>query len=437
VDAGTGTSRSRAVAWLPAARRDRLLLLAAIVLAVAVRLVYVLATHGHALAGDEVEYDVEGRFAAHGHLLWSTTPYGDAHPSTWKAPGYAVLVGAVYAVVGHHPDAVLVVQALVLAPLSVLATWFLGRRLFGETAASVAAVLVAVYPNAWQYDARLYSEVLSVPLTTALLAVVLGAAARRRGLGRGDVLLLGVVLGAALLIRPSAVTLVPAIAIGCWWALGARRGTAAVLVVGVVAVALVVPWSVRNARLAGPWVPLSVQSAAAYGVFNDDAAHDAKHRWAWRPLPSRDRDLLVGTPRTDGEVYQELNRRAADYVRDHPASVVEAFWANGVRRLYELRSPDQVLNEVHFEGRTRAVAAVGLALYYPIALLALLSLVIAWRDGRRGLVLAVASLLLASAVAFTTDSGTRYRVPLEPLLVVLAVGAVSSLVARRQAPPSD
>jgi 4-amino-4-deoxy-L-arabinose transferase-like glycosyltransferase len=401
------------------------LVLLAVLLAVVVRVLYVLATRHHVLAGDEVEYDLEARFAAQGNFLQSTTPYGISHASTWKAPGYAAFLGAVYWVVGNgEVDRALIVQSLICAPLAVLAVWQLGRRLFTPRVGVVAAFVLALYPNAWQYDVRVYSEALSNPLSTLTLALLLPLIARpKHSVPARTLLAIGLLFGLALLIRPSAIVLVPVLLVLCWRNAGAVRGTVALAAIAVVAAVLVAPWSVRNARLDGPWVPLSVQSAAAYGVFNDDAAHDAKHRWAWRPLPTRDRDILL-TPRTDGAVYRDLTRRAIDYVKAHPSSVPQAFWANGVRRLYELRAPHEVLNEVRFEGRTRAVTAVGLAVYYPLALLALLSLWQCWSSGRRALVVAVVGLGLACSVAFTTDAGTRYRAPLEPLIVVLAVAAV-------------
>jgi CHASE2 domain-containing sensor protein len=82
-------------------------------------------------------------------------------------------------------------------------------------------------------------------------------------------------------------------------------------------------------------------------------------------------------------------------------------------------------------------------MYYPIAALALLGLLQAWRRRERSLVLAVVALGVASAVVFTTDAMTRYRAPLEPLLVVLAVSAVAGIFRSRAdagpeeaAPPS-
>ncbi len=69
--------------------------------------------------------------------------------------------------------------------------------------------------------------------------------------------------------------------------------------------------------------------------------------------------------------------------------------------------------------------------YWPLLVLALLGLALAWRQGRRRLVLAVAALALATSIVYTTDAGTRYRAPLEPLIVVLATAAAVS--ARREA----
>lgn len=46
--------------------RELGLLCLAVGLGVAVRLTFVVATKGHVLAGDEIEYDIQGRFFADG-----------------------------------------------------------------------------------------------------------------------------------------------------------------------------------------------------------------------------------------------------------------------------------------------------------------------------------------------------------------------------------
>ena len=262
-------------------RRELQLVGLAVAAGIALRLAYVILTRSHALAGDEIEYDIEGKLAAAGHFLWTTTPYGIPHATTWKAPGYGAWVGMLYKLLGSHPDRVFAVQALVLTPFTVGLTWLLARRLFGLWPGLVAAGLVAVYPNIWQFDVRLYSEALANPLTILVLVLVLGVASV--SLGRAAAV--GAVLGALMLIRPSSALLLAGVAVSWWAAAGRGRGTAMLGVTIAVAALVVAPWSIRNAGLRDAhWVPISVQSAAGYGVFNDESAHDRRLPYAWRPL---------------------------------------------------------------------------------------------------------------------------------------------------------
>lgn len=392
--------------------REKRLLVAAILLAIAVRVAYVIITRGHVLAGDEPEYDLQARFLVDGQWFFSSTPFGDPHQTTWKAPVYGTFLGLVYLVTGSGVDKALLVQSVLLAPLAVGLTFLLGRRLFSSTVGLAAALVVAVYPNTWQFDVRLYSEALANPVT--VLALILLLTSRRPAL-------LGAVIGGALLIRPSSLFLLAAAAVAFWATGGLRTGTRQLAITTGVALLVVAPWSIRNATLDGPWVPISVQSAALYGTFNDDAANDTALPYKWRPLPARDVELFRPENRiTDGELYQELNERALDYIKDHPESVPNAFLRNGVQRLWDLRPPGQALDDTRFEGRTREVTAVGLALYFPLLLLALVGL----RRLTRAQQLTVGALVLAASVVYLGDAGTRYRAPFEPLIVVLAMAAL-------------
>lgn len=392
--------------------REKRLLVAAILLAIAVRVAYVVITRGHVLAGDEPEYDLQARFLVDGQWFFSSTPFGDPHQSTWKAPVYGTFLGLVYLVTGSGVDKALLVQSVLLAPLAVGLTFLLGRRLFSSTVGLAAAFVVAVYPNTWQFDVRLYSEALANPVT--VLALILLLTSRRPAL-------LGAVIGGALLIRPSSLFLLAAAAVAFWATGGLRTGTRQLAITTGVALLVVAPWSIRNATLDGPWVPISVQSAALYGTFNDDAANDEALPYKWRPLPARDVELFRPENRvTDGELYQELNERALDHIKEHPESVPNAFLRNGVQRLWDLRPPGQALDDTRFEGRTREVTAVGLALYYPLLLLALVGL----RRLTRAQQLTIGALVLAASVVYLGDAGTRYRAPIEPLIVVLAMAAL-------------
>jgi 4-amino-4-deoxy-L-arabinose transferase-like glycosyltransferase len=413
----TEWSRPGRVVGTPEAR----LLAAAIALGMAVRVVYVLLTQHYALAGDAPEYDAEGWFIAHGHLFWTRTPYGIAHASAWKAPAYPAWVGLWYTLVGHHPTFVRFAQ-VPLGAVTILLSWILARRLFGLRVAAAAAFLVALYPLAWQYEELLYPESLATPLMLGLLLVILTRAPTRR-----RALLLGVLLGLSTLVRPNTPFVLLAALVAWCIATGWRRGVGLTVLAALVAVVVLAPWTVRNAVVLHGFLPVSMQDAALYGTFNPQSASDPVFPYAWRADPASVADLYDRRhPRSDLKLRSQLIHRATDYISAHPASLAKAFFWNGLSRLWDIRHRSHALVEVRFEGRSKLVANLGLDAYLVLLPLSLVGL---WRlRRRRALVLSVLALALGASIVFTTDSGTRYREPFEPLIAVLAcVGVLGAL----------
>ena len=404
--------------------RELLLLLAAIGLGLALRVAYVALTHDHTLAGDEPEYHLQGIRATEGRWFWTDRPFGIEHAGMWKAPAYPAFVGVVYSVVGVSVGKLLLIQTLLLGPVVIFLSWLLARRLFDARVAVAVAFVAALYPHMWQWEGRLYAEALALPLGLLLLLLVLE---REPTVRRAA--LVGAVMAASLLVRPSSFFFFAGIAVAWWLAAGLRRGTLLLGLSVLVTVLLVAPWTARNYRVADDFIPISLQDSAAYGTFNDDAANDPRSPYAWRVRTRREANLFDGPPIPDAEFREELQRRARDYVKDHPASVPKAFFWNGLSRTWDIRRPAYAIDEVSFEGRTKSVSIAGIALYYVLLAAALVAL---WRlRARRTLVLPVLAMALAASVVFTTIAATRYRLPLEPMIVVLACYAVSSAASSR------
>lgn len=408
-------SASRSL-W-PRLPRERRLLIAAIVLGLVVRLLYVLLTSHLRLGGDEIEYDYEGRMIAAGHWWWSKVPYGIPHPSANKAPLYPLWVGTWYWLFGHHPMLVRLVQIPIGAAVIWL-SWLLARRLFGPRVAIATAVVVALYPLAWQYEQLLYPESLATPLVLAFLVLALtGQPSRRRAITAGAV------LGVALLVHPTSLIVLAPLAVSLILRLGwARAATLTALTLGV-AVVLVAPWTIRNAVVEHGFVPISLEDAAAYGTFNPVSANDPVFPYAWRPIDASTGFLFDPRHRLGDVAFRDrLDRYAIHYIEHHPASVPSAFFWNGLSRLWDISHISHSLAQVHAEGRSRPVTLVGLYCYYALLVLTLVAL---WRwRRRRELVWPLLALALAASIVNTVDSGTRYRAPLEPLIAMLACSAV-------------
>jgi 4-amino-4-deoxy-L-arabinose transferase-like glycosyltransferase len=406
-------------AALTVPRRELRWLLCAIAVGLLVRVVFIVLTRHAPLRGDEIEYDEDGGLLAHGRWFWSIAPYGVAHASAWKAPGYVLWVGVWYALVGDHPVRLELVQALLCGPASIWLTYVLGRRLFGARVGLAAAFVFALYPFAWQYEVRLYSESIATPLTVLALILVLEREASVRRAAAA-----GALLGAILLIRPTSLYLLPGFAV-CWLlASGWRRGLTLSIVSAACVVLVIAPWTIRNHEVVGGWIPISVQDAAAYGTFNATSAHDPVWPYAWRPVPPGYADMFdLRHPYSDVRWRTIMDDRARKYVSAHPTSVLGAFFWNGLSRLWGVRRPARELTDARFTGRDRGVTVIGLFMYWVLAPLALVAL---WRlrRSRRGLVLPLVAIAVSASLVFTIAAETRYRAPFEPVIVVLACATV-------------
>jgi SAM-dependent methyltransferase len=296
----------------------------------------------------------------------------------------------------------------------------LGRRLFGAWVGVAAAFVAAVHPFVWQYEARLFAEALATPLTLAILLLVLDRKPTVRHVAGA-----GALAGVLILVKPSAITIlgaiVPAVLIGA----GLRRGAPqAALALGA-CVLVISPWTIRNYAEFDSFLPLSVQDAGIYGVFNDDAAHDEDHPWIWRPSTTRDAPLFdPAHPLPDDELRAELRDNALEYVEDHPSAVPKAVFWNGLTRFWDVRDPNEALNEVQFQGRSRALTWIGLVIWWVMLPLGLIGLWIARR--RLGISVPLAAMFLLACFVYIANSGTRYRAPFEPVFAVLACSAVAA-----------
>ena len=403
-------------------------LLLAVGVGLALRLAYVLATYDHPLAGDEPEYYLEGLRATEGRWFWTDRPFDIPHAGMWKSPGYPAWVSVVYIVFGVGVGKLLVLQTVVLGPIVILLTWLLARRLFDDPrVAKAAAFVAALYPHMWQWEGRIYPEALALPLGILLLLLVLERTPTPR-----LAVAVGAVLAVSLFVRPTAFFFVPGIAVAWWITAGFRRGTLMLGLSLIVTVLLVAPWTARNVRVADAFIPLSMQDAAAYGTFNDEAANDPRSPYAWRVRTAREEDLFNGPPIPDAEFRRELQRRALDYIKDHPSSLPKAFFWNGLSRTWDIRRPQYALDEVTFEGRNRTVSGTGHPHLLRPAGGSARGAVAPARIGAP-LVLPLLAMALGASVVFISAAATRYRLPLEPAIVVLACATGVWLLDRRSA----
>lgn len=196
------------------------------------------------------------------HGVYGITDSGRIVPTYIRLPGYPAFLALIFSVFGmEHYRAVLAVQLFVdLASCLLMAD--LARRLVSDRAAKVAYVLAALCPFLANYSAAALTETLEIFFTVlALDLAVVGLTAERRTV---PWLGCGAAVAMAILLRPDGGLLMVAIvaySLFALWRYGAPYALRAALVVIVIAVAPLVPWTLRNSHTMHRFQPLAPRYA--------------------------------------------------------------------------------------------------------------------------------------------------------------------------------
>jgi hypothetical protein len=333
---------------------------------------------------------------------------------------------------------------------TVVAIGLLGRRVGGPVVGVVAAAVAAFYPMLFLSDAVLMAETPFLLLVTLALLLAYRAAAAPSA---GRFVALGAVLGVSALTRAEglvlAVVLVVPLAASLREQAWTRRvGLAAGAVVA--AVALVVPWTVRNAVRLDAFVPISNNVGTAVDGANCDLAYSGDQLGLWRETFSQAGDQARELPQAEG-CFEGFDVEAADfdegdaasahrragleYARDHLGRVPAVMTVRALRTWGVFR-PAQQIDFESLEGRPRRWQSVGTWMYWAILPAAVAGTVVLVRRRARVWPL-LAPTVVVTATAALTYGQQRFRAAAEPSLVVLAAVALVHLgrrLAARQSP---
>lgn len=215
-------------------------------------------------SGDAYSYFFYGRQLANGGGYLNLD--GSGRATAYYPIGYPAVLGAIFWFVGALPlpdsDFALAmagtVANAVFGAASVALLWVVVERVAGRRAATAAATIYALWPNAIAYAATLQLETAFTFASLAVLAIVATTRADERWPSWRRLVVFSAALGLSSLIRPFSLPflLIPVIQ------LVARRAPLRVLAVSAAAlllplVVVLTPWTLRNARAMGAALPFS------------------------------------------------------------------------------------------------------------------------------------------------------------------------------------
>jgi 4-amino-4-deoxy-L-arabinose transferase-like glycosyltransferase len=354
--------------------------------------------------------------AGHGFSV----PDDPAHPPTAGHPPLHVLVLSLPSALGLTGWTVHRLVGTVEGALTIALVGLLGKRVGGERAGLIAALLAAVYPVFIRIDGSVLSEPLSGLLVAACLLAALRLIDRP---GARAALALGALVGLAALTRSETLLLLPLLALPAAIYAGVARARNAGLV-ALACVAVLVPWTVRNLSAFDRFVPLSSNSGTALAGANCDRTYAGIDLGFWRF------DCARGPDQRGNEAEQaaRLRSQGIDYARDHAGRLPVVMSVRALRT-WDLYQP---LRQARLsEGRHVKLAQVGVFSFYLLALLAIAG-AFALRRRRAELLVLLAPVILVTVTVIATLGAPRLRFSAEISIVVLAAVALAALAERRE-----
>ncbi len=243
--------------------RGSILLLVSILLtAFAVRLAWTLWTASVPPAFSDAEYyNSVALSLAHGDGYSVMFAKGGflpgGSPTFFWPPGYPALLATFHLLFGDGLGVARLAN-VIAGTMTVLPIYVIGLRLFGKAAGLTGAVIAATLPSFVFWTPVLLSETFFTLIFACAVAVVIAVPDTGTSRHQRLIVLLGLLLGAATLVRGQALVLAPFAA--AWWTFAGasvRKATAQATAALVIAVAVIAPWTIRNVIVAGSPVLLS------------------------------------------------------------------------------------------------------------------------------------------------------------------------------------
>jgi len=377
---------------------------------------------------DALGYDEWARQIAGGNWFGSEVFY--------QAPFYPYFLASIYYLFGHSLWAVRIVQIL-LGSASCLLVTVAGRRFFSLEAGVVAGAILALYAPAIFFDALVQKAVLGLFFTTLLLALLGQVSVRARWWW---LVLSGMVMGCFALTRENALILIPVVVV--WLLLRSSTDTwfrrvSSVVLLAVGIGAVLVPIGFRNQAIGGEFLLTTSQLGPNFYIGNnEDADGRTKPMRPRRDDPMYERqdsveiaEEAIGRKLTPAEVSDYWLDRSMAYIRSQPGHWVRLM----VKKWFLVWNRTEIMDAEAIEAyKGESVLLGSLGWVFNFGVLCPFAAVGVWttRSHLRRIWLLYLILFAVAASIAIFFVNARYRMPIVPILALLAAAGLLDVLAR-------
>lgn len=413
-----GENEVIALSLITLERRQVLLVILSCALAARVAAALFLSNTVSGLSGahDEITYSMLGQRFATGYGMtfpidWY--PWIKANtPQSYFSYTMSLLLAAIYRIFGYYP----LVARLIMGLLSVLSVWLLylvARRLFTERIALLASAIAAGYPYLIFYGVTLVTE---TPFTLALLMAVYMALQIQADTHFRVVpwLYLSVSLALMVLLRMAAIFFVPVLLLWLWRTMQQPRRLYTLSIPLLVIMVAIAPLTLRNYWLWGQFNLSEAQFGHVFWNGNHPEQQWDFHPYRFFPIPP-----AVLASHNDVVITNQLLQLGVQNVLHEPLRFVFVSLA----RLRELFTFWPTADSGRLANLLRLASFGWLA---PLAAWGVVANLPRWR----ALAPLYLFLLIHTGIYAMTWTMIRYRMPMEPFLIMFGAYTLAVIYDR-------
>jgi 4-amino-4-deoxy-L-arabinose transferase-like glycosyltransferase len=360
----------------------------------------------------------------------------DGEPTAYYPIGYPGIL-AVWLWFAQHspfPDhwiAATELLNLLLSTASIALAGILGRRLVGPWVGALTAVIVALFPSLIYHSATILTETTFNFVFLVTLLVICWRPWTDRVPSWSRLVVFALLLGLSIEIRPIALLVVPMVLIALWRRGGAGLALRRWAVVVAVVVAVMVPWTVRNAVVMKAFLPIGTTTGdnLCIGNFPGAQGHFAFPAWCFG------HDLKVKRPAFETIRNSTLTHQSLTWAQHHPARELALIVD---RTRWEFASDHDGVAAVQSYGDdpfippdvATTLGNIGDRYFYAIGVLALLGIPLLLRGGDRRRLLLFLSIVAVIISVWPFFGDPRFHVPINVLMPVPASMVLVALADR-------
>lgn len=342
-----------------------------------------------------------------------SNPYGDnTGPTAWEPPLYPYLMGGVFKLFGIYTYAsawmLLSINSLFSA-LTCIPIYLIAHKTFGKRIALWSTWTWALLPYVWYWSVHWIWDTTFTPLVLSLIFLI--ALELEDGVRLLHWAIFGLLWGVGALANPSMLAFLPFCGLWIWWRRHRRgfRSIGGVVLSSLVFFAVLSPWLIRNYEVFGRFVFIRDDFGLQFRLGNWKGADGMLMAYL---QPNLNKLEFEKFQRMGELAYAgECKRLAFDWIREDPGRFVLIslkrflYYWNGVPRPSDSRIPWDFRN----------------SLFLASSIIALWGLFRALRQKRRGAWLFAGLALTYPTTYYFVFPHARYRHPIEPELLILAV----------------